>query len=234
MRAMERDDASSRRGVELPMHFFCFPPSFPSSFFFFRFFDDACVKRCLSRSITFVDFFFHRRETQNRHLGLVLPLNCTRSLAPLFRRDLRFDLWIRSTLKSRQFNMPAALRLHTTMIGGRGRQQSRKASSEVSLGRCSSTSTTTTVAALLPSSRRVPNSSSTKPAARITPSFTTSRPRAATVVVAAAALRNVDQPQALLFDCDGVLLESEAVGHRNSFNAAFKEEEALKPDEHEW
>ncbi len=53
-------------------------------------------------------------------------------------------------------------------------------------------------------------------------------------VAAAASLRNVDQPQALLFDCDGVLLESEAVGHRNSFNAAFKEEEALRPDEHEW
>ena len=85
--------------------------------------------------------------------------------------------------------------------------------------------------------------------------------------VAAAALRNIDQPLALLYDCDGVLLgifssffcsfsvsekgdqliltsvkkkkkklhtESEAIGHRESFNAAFKEEEALKPDEHEW
>ena len=52
--------------------------------------------------------------------------------------------------------------------------------------------------------------------------------------VVPAALRNIDPPEALLFDCDGVLLESEAVGHRESFNAAFKEEEALKPDAHEW
>ena len=59
-------------------------------------------------------------------------------------------------------------------------------------------------------------------------------PRPASRVVAAAALRNIDQPQALLFDCDGVILESEAIGHRGSFNAAFKEEEALKPDQHEW
>ena len=52
--------------------------------------------------------------------------------------------------------------------------------------------------------------------------------------VVPAALRNIAPPEALLFDCDGVLLESEAVGHRESFNAAFKEEEALKPDAHEW
>ena len=52
--------------------------------------------------------------------------------------------------------------------------------------------------------------------------------------VVAAALRNIDQPEALLFDCDGVILESEAIGHRESFNAAFKEEAALAPDAHEW
>lgn len=56
--------------------------------------------------------------------------------------------------------------------------------------------------------------------------------RGSAVIV--ASLRNIDQPQALLFDCDGVILESEAVGHRESFNSAFKEEEALRPDEHEW
>lgn len=61
-----------------------------------------------------------------------------------------------------------------------------------------------------------------------------SAPRRGSLVAAAAALRNIDPPLALLFDCDGVLLESEAVGHRNSFNAAFREEEALQPDEHEW
>lgn len=61
-----------------------------------------------------------------------------------------------------------------------------------------------------------------------------SRRGSAAAVIAAAALRNIDQPQALLFDCDGVILESEAVGHRESFNAAFKQEEALKPDAHEW
>ena len=59
-------------------------------------------------------------------------------------------------------------------------------------------------------------------------------PRGSAAVVAAAALRNIDRPQALLFDCDGVLLESEAIGHRESFNAAFREEDALRPDEHEW
>ena len=29
-------------------------------------------------------------------------------------------------------------------------------------------------------------------------------------------------PQALLFDCDGVLVDTEAEGHRVAFNEAFK------------
>ena len=36
------------------------------------------------------------------------------------------------------------------------------------------------------------------------------------------ALRNIDQPEAVLFDCDGVLVDTEKDGHRVSFNAAFK------------
>lgn len=36
-----------------------------------------------------------------------------------------------------------------------------------------------------------------------------------------AALRNFDWPQALLFDCDGVLVDTEAEGHRVAFNEAF-------------
>ncbi len=36
------------------------------------------------------------------------------------------------------------------------------------------------------------------------------------------ALRNIDWPEALLFDCDGVLVETERVGHRVSFNEAFR------------
>jgi HAD superfamily hydrolase (TIGR01509 family) len=39
--------------------------------------------------------------------------------------------------------------------------------------------------------------------------------------VAAAALRNWDWPQALLFDCDGVLCDTERDGHRVNFNKAF-------------
>lgn len=31
-----------------------------------------------------------------------------------------------------------------------------------------------------------------------------------------------------------MILESEAIGHRESFNAAFREEETLRPDAHEW
>eukprot|EP00884_Botryococcus_braunii_P022728 jgi/Botrbrau1/9139/Bobra.160_3s0012.3 len=44
------------------------------------------------------------------------------------------------------------------------------------------------------------------------------------------ALRNIDEPEALLFDCDGVLVDTEADGHRVSFNAAFKE----KGLDHAW
>ena len=36
-----------------------------------------------------------------------------------------------------------------------------------------------------------------------------------------AELRNYDWPQALLFDCDGVLADTERDGHRVTFNAAF-------------
>lgn len=109
---------------------------------------------------------------------------------------------------------------------------------------CCLTSTTTTTTAALLAGRRAnvrPGSNSTAalrvPSKSAVPSPSSAPPRArsaAASVRAAAALRNIDAPQALLFDCDGVLLESEAVGHRNSFNAAFKEEEALRPDEHEW
>lgn len=45
-----------------------------------------------------------------------------------------------------------------------------------------------------------------------------------------AALRNFDWPQALLFDCDGVLVDTEAEGHRVAFNEAF----ARKNLAHEW
>jgi len=37
------------------------------------------------------------------------------------------------------------------------------------------------------------------------------------------ALRNVDYPEAILFDCDGVLCETERDGHRVTFNKTFKE-----------
>lgn len=37
------------------------------------------------------------------------------------------------------------------------------------------------------------------------------------------AVRNVDYPEALLFDCDGVLVDTERDGHRVSFNKAFQE-----------
>jgi phosphoglycolate phosphatase-like HAD superfamily hydrolase len=36
-------------------------------------------------------------------------------------------------------------------------------------------------------------------------------------------VRNVDAPQALLFDCDGVLVDTEKDGHRVAFNAAFNQ-----------
>ena len=35
------------------------------------------------------------------------------------------------------------------------------------------------------------------------------------------ALRNIDWPEALLFDCDGVLVDTEAEGHRIAFNETF-------------
>merc|ERR1712187_430937 len=36
-------------------------------------------------------------------------------------------------------------------------------------------------------------------------------------------LRTGDAPDALIFDCDGTLVETERDGHRVSFNKAFKE-----------
>ena len=44
------------------------------------------------------------------------------------------------------------------------------------------------------------------------------------------ALRNFDYPEAILFDCDGVLCETERDGHRVTFNMTFKE----KGLDHEW
>ena len=44
------------------------------------------------------------------------------------------------------------------------------------------------------------------------------------------ALRNFDYPEALLFDCDGVLCETERDGHRTTFNATFAE----RGLDHEW
>jgi hypothetical protein len=48
--------------------------------------------------------------------------------------------------------------------------------------------------------------------------------------VAVRALRNFDYPEAILFDCDGVLCETERDGHRVTFNMTFKE----KGLPHEW
>ena len=39
----------------------------------------------------------------------------------------------------------------------------------------------------------------------------------------ACRVRNIDAPQALLFDCDGVLVDTEKDGHRVAFNQTFKE-----------
>ena len=44
------------------------------------------------------------------------------------------------------------------------------------------------------------------------------------------ALRNFDYPEAILFDCDGVLCETERDGHRTTFNMTFKEQGL----DHEW
>ena len=41
-------------------------------------------------------------------------------------------------------------------------------------------------------------------------------------ILCRAELRNIDWPEALLFDCDGVLVDTEAEGHRVAFNEAFK------------
>jgi phosphoglycolate phosphatase-like HAD superfamily hydrolase len=46
------------------------------------------------------------------------------------------------------------------------------------------------------------------------------------------ALRNFDYPEAILFDCDGVLCETERDGHRVTFNMTFKETKGL--EHHEW
>ena len=44
------------------------------------------------------------------------------------------------------------------------------------------------------------------------------------------SLRNIDYPEALLFDCDGVLVDTEAEGHRVAFNEAF----SRKKLDHVW
>ena len=42
------------------------------------------------------------------------------------------------------------------------------------------------------------------------------------VLILNAVLVEFCRPEALLFDCDGVLVDTEAEGHRNAFNEAFK------------
>ena len=54
--------------------------------------------------------------------------------------------------------------------------------------------------------------------------------RASRGPVAVRALRNFDYPEAILFDCDGVLCETERDGHRVTFNMTFKENGL----DHEW
>ncbi|PSC75122.1 haloacid dehalogenase-like hydrolase domain-containing protein isoform A [Micractinium conductrix] len=54
--------------------------------------------------------------------------------------------------------------------------------------------------------------------------------RARAAALRVCALRNIDWPEALLFDCDGVLVDTEAEGHRVAFNEAFKR----KGLAHEW
>lgn len=56
------------------------------------------------------------------------------------------------------------------------------------------------------------------------------RARGRTSTLRVEALRNFDYPEAILFDCDGVLCETERDGHRVTFNMTF-EEEGLP---HEW
>ena len=48
--------------------------------------------------------------------------------------------------------------------------------------------------------------------------------------VPTVSLRNFDYPEAILFDCDGVLCETERDGHRVTFNMTFKENGL----DHEW
>jgi hypothetical protein len=56
----------------------------------------------------------------------------------------------------------------------------------------------------------------------------TARSRA---TVAAKAASSAPLPAALLFDCDGVLVDTERDGHRVSFNRAFQE---MGLGEHDW
>jgi HAD superfamily hydrolase (TIGR01509 family) len=84
-------------------------------------------------------------------------------------------------------------------------------------------STSGRAAACFPPSRRA--SPLLPPAARPRGAARRAAPRAA-----AATLRNFDWPEALLFDCDGVLVDTEAEGHRVAFNEAF----ARKGLPHEW
>mmetsp|Transcript_22980 Transcript_22980/g.78249 ORF Transcript_22980/g.78249 Transcript_22980/m.78249 type:complete len:294 (-) Transcript_22980:91-972(-) len=72
-------------------------------------------------------------------------------------------------------------------------------------------------------------SSLSRPARAARPALRARRaPHASRCARAAAAEGSL--PEALLFDCDGVLVETERDGHRVSFNAAFKE----KGIPHEW
>ena len=47
------------------------------------------------------------------------------------------------------------------------------------------------------------------------------QPRRRTV---SCQVRNIDWPEALLFDCDGVLVDTERDGHRIAFNETFEKE----------
>ena len=58
-----------------------------------------------------------------------------------------------------------------------------------------------------------------------------SRRRRALGHVTRASAGDIQLPDALLFDCDGVLVDTEAEGHRVAFNQAFKEKgESLHSD----
>lgn len=63
------------------------------------------------------------------------------------------------------------------------------------------------------------------PAHRIRPrasSFRAAGEASAAPVESSAEGQTEDLPQALIFDCDGVLADTERDGHRPAFNAAFK------------